>query len=254
MPFCVIKSRTIKIVLGMAIVVVLLAISFNGGACADVFFGQSTRLVPIYNVQTDEKKVAISYDAAWGADKTEDILAVLKEYDVKATFFLVGFWIDKFPEKVKAFQDAGMEIGTHTDTHPDLAKKNADTVKSELETSMKKITDITGQEVNLFRAPFGSYNNTVISVADNLGLKTIQWNIDSLDWKGLSAADVNSRVMNNLSEGSIILMHNNADNVVQSTKLVLENLKNRGYKVTSVGELIYHDNYVIDSTGKQIKK
>ncbi len=254
MPFCVIKSRTIKIVLGMAIVVVLLAISFNGGACADVFFGQSTRLVPIYNVQTDEKKVAISYDAAWGADKTEDILAVLKEYDVKATFFLVGFWIDKFPEKVKAIQDAGMEIGTHTDTHPDLAKKNADTVKSELETSMKKITDITGQEVNLFRAPFGSYNNTVISVADNLGLKTIQWNIDSLDWKGLSAADVNSRVMNNLSEGSIILMHNNADNVVQSTKLVLENLKNRGYKVTSVGELIYHDNYVIDSTGKQIKK
>lgn len=254
MPFCVIKSRTIKIVLGMAIVVVLLAISFNGGACADVFFGQSTRLVPIYNVQTDEKKVAISYDAAWGADKTEDILAVLKEYDVKATFFLVGFWIDKFPEKVKAIQEAGMEIGTHTDTHPDLAKKNADTVKSELETSMKKITDITGQEVNLFRAPFGSYNNTVISVADNLGLKTIQWNIDSLDWKGLSASDVNSRVMNNLSEGSIILMHNNADNVVQSTKLVLENLKNRGYKVTSVGELIYHDNYVIDSTGKQIKK
>ncbi len=254
MPFCVIKSRTIKIVIAMAIVVTLLAISFGGSSAASVFFGQSGRLIPIYNVDTDEKQVAISYDAAWGADKTEDILTVLKEYEVTATFFLVGFWVDKYPEKVKAIQEAGMEIGTHSDSHPDLAKKNADEVKQELESSMQKITNITGNKVELFRAPFGSYNNTVISIADNLGLKTIQWNIDSLDWKGLSASDVNNRVMKNLSNGSIILMHNNADNVVQSTKLVLENLKNRGYKVTSIGELIYKDNYTIDNTGKQISK
>ena len=78
MPFCVIKSRTIKIFIAMAVVVTLLSISFYGGTCAQVFFGQSSRLVPIYNVETDEKVVALSYDAAWGADKTEDILTVLK--------------------------------------------------------------------------------------------------------------------------------------------------------------------------------
>lgn len=254
MHFCVIKSRTIKILIAMAVVITLLTVSFYGGTCAEVFFGHASRLVPIYNVQTEEKVVALSYDAAWGADKTEDILAVLKEYDVEATFFLVGFWVDKFPDKVKAIKEAGMEIGTHTDSHPDLAKKDADTIKQELESSMNKITAITGDNVELFRAPFGSYNNTVISVASGLGLKTIQWNIDSLDWKGLSAPDVNSRVMNNLCEGSIILMHNNADNVVQSTRLVLEGLKGRGYKVVPIGELIYKDNYVIDNAGKQIKK
>lgn len=253
MHFCVIKSRTIKIFIAMAIVVVLLSISFYGGTCAEVFFGNASRLVPIYNVDTQEKVVALSYDAAWGADKTDDILTVLKEYDAQATFFLVGFWVDKFPEKVKAIQDAGMEIGTHTDNHLDLAKNNADTIKSELSTSIDKITAITGAPVSLFRAPFGSYNNTVIDVATSLGLKTIQWNIDSLDWKGLSAQDINTRVMKNLQPGSIILMHNNADNVVQATKMVLENLKERGYKVSTIGNMIYQDNYRIDNAGKQIK-
>ena len=254
MHFCVIKSRTIKILLIMAVVVALLTVSFYGGTCAEVFFGYSSRLVPIYNVDTDEKVVGLSYDAAWGADKTKDILAVLKEYDVDATFFLVGMWVDKYKEEVKAIDEAGMEIGTHTETHPDLAKKDADTIKSELSSSIQKITEITGKNVELFRAPFGSYNNTVINVASSLGLKTIQWNIDSLDWKGLGAKDVYNRVMNNLSEGSIILMHNNADNVVQSTRLVLEGLKERGYKVTAIGNMIYKDNYSIDNAGKQIKK
>lgn len=253
MHFCVIKSRTIKIFIAMAIVVTLLSISFYGGTCAQVFFGNSSRLVPIYNVDTDEKVVALSYDAAWGADKTDDILAVLKEYDVQATFFLVGFWVDKFPEKVKAIQDAGMEIGTHTDNHLDLAKVDSETIRTELVTSIDKITAITGNPVSLFRAPFGSYNNAVIDVASSLSLKTIQWNIDSLDWKGLSAQDINTRVMKNLQPGSIILMHNNADNVVQATKIVLENLKERGYSVKCVGNMIYQDGYRIDNAGKQIK-
>lgn len=254
MPFCVIKSRTIKIVFAMAVVVCLLSISFYGGSAAQVFFGYSTRLVPIYCVDTKEKQVALSYDAAWGADKTDEIISVLKEFDVKATFFLVGFWVDKYPDKVNAIKDAGMEIGTHTNTHPDLAKAGMDTIKTELQLSIDKIEAITGQKPELFRAPFGSYNNNVINVASSLGLKTIQWNIDSLDWKGLSASDINARVIKNLVPGSIILMHNNADNVVAATRLVLQGLKEQGYKVSSVGELIYKDGYTIDNTGKQIKK
>lgn len=253
MHFVVVKSKTLLSFVGVGIVMILLAINFYGGACAQVFFGYSTRLLPIYNVQTEEKTVALSFDCAWGADKTEDILAVLKEYDAQATFFLVGFWVDKFPEKVTAIKEAGIEIGTHSNSHPDLAKKDEQTIREELVQSMEKITAITGDKVELFRAPFGSYNNTVISTASSLGLQTIQWNIDTLDWKGLSANDINTRVMNNLCPGSIILMHNNADNVVQATRLVLENLKERGYKVCSIGQLIYKDGYTIDHTGKQIK-
>ena len=113
MPFCVVKSRTIKIFLAMIAVVILLCVAFEGSACANVWFGYSTRLVPIYNVDTEKKQVAITFDAAWGADKTEEIIEVLNEYDVTATFFLVGFWVDEYSEIVKKIDENGFEIGTH---------------------------------------------------------------------------------------------------------------------------------------------
>ena len=253
MPFCVIKSRTIKFFFVMLAVVVLLCISFEGGACAEVWFGSTTRLVPIYNVDTEEKQLAISFDAAWGADKTQEIIDICKEYNVTATFFLVGFWIDKYPEMVKAIDEAGLEIGTHSNTHPDMVKLDYDTMKKELTTSIKKITDITGKDVKVFRPPYGSYNNTLIKVCDELGLSASQWDGESLDWKGLSAGDITNRVMQKTKNGSIILMHNNADHVTDALRLSLDWLINKGYKVTSVGELIYTENFSIDSNGVQHK-
>lgn len=251
MPFCVIKSRTIKIICAVILVAVLLCIPITGSNSAQVFFGYNARRVPVYSVATEEKQVAISFDAAWGADKTEDILAVLKEYNVTATFFLVGFWVDKFPEKVKAIDEAGIEIGTHSNTHPDMVKLDASAMKSELETSMSKIKNVTGKDVELFRAPFGSYNNTLLNTCDALKLTAIQWDIDTLDWKGLSASEITKRVTNGVKNGSIILMHNNSDHVVEATRMVLDRLTIKGYKVTSVGELIYKDNYTIDRNGIQ---
>lgn len=253
MPFCVIKSRTIKIFFVMLAVVILLCISFEGGACAQVWFGSSSRLVPIYRVDTQEKQVAISFDAAWGADKTQEIIDILKEYDASATFFLVGFWIDKYPDMVKAIDEAGLEIGTHSNTHPDMVKLDKTTIKNELTTSMEKITEITGKEVKVFRPPYGSYNNDLLNVCSSLGLSAVQWDVDTLDWKGLSASEVTSRVMNHVQNGSIILMHNNANHVTESLRLTLDWLTMKGYKVTSVGELIYSENFTIDSNGVQHK-
>lgn len=254
MPICAIKSRTIKIMLAMIAVVVLLCVSIEGSASAQVWFGKSGRLVPIYNVDTEQKQVAISFDAAWGADKTEEIIEVLKEYNATATFFLVGFWVDKYPEMVKAIDEAGLEIGTHSNTHPDMAKLDYSTVKSELEISMNKITSLINKEIKVFRPPYGSYNNTLLTTCDELGLKAIQWDVDSLDWKGLSAGEVTNRVMQKAKNGSIILMHNNADHVIDSTRLTLDWLTKSGYKVTSVGELIYQSDYYIDANGIQHKK
>lgn len=253
MPFCVIKSRTIKIFFAMLAVVILLCVAFKGSACANVWFGQSTRLVPIYCVDTDEKQVAITFDAAWGADKTEEILEVLKEYNVTATFFLVGFWVDEYPDMVKKIDEAGMEIGTHSNAHPDMVKLDSNTMGNELNTSISKIKDITGKDVELFRAPFGSYNNTLLSLCSSMNLKTIQWDVDTLDWKGISASQITDRVMKKVKNGSIILMHNNADNVVDALRLSLDWLTMKGYKVTSVGELVYKEAYHIDANGVQHK-
>ena len=251
MPFCVIKSRTIKIFLAMVAVVVLLAISFEGGSAAQVWFGYSTRLVPVYRVERQEKQVAISFDAAWGADKTQQIIDVLKQYDAGATFFLVGFWVDKYPEMVKAIDQAGFEIGTHSNTHPDMAKISQENIAKELDISSEKIKAITGKEVTLFRPPYGSYNNQLISACNQRNLIPIQWDVDSLDWKGLSATEITKRVVTKVESGSIILMHNNADNVVDALKMVLERLTNDGYQITSVGQLVYHSNYTIDRNGVQ---
>ncbi len=253
MPFCVIKKRTIKIILAMLAVVVLLCISSEGGSAAQVWFGTSSRLVPIYRVDTPEKQVAISFDAAWGADKTQGIIDILKEYNVTATFFLVGFWVDDYPEMVKAIDEAGFEIGTHSNTHPDMVKLDKATIISELETSISKITAITGKEVKVFRPPYGSYNNTLINACEELGLQVVQWDVDTLDWKGLSASQVTDRVMKKVQNGSIILMHNNAENVCDALRLTLDWLTMKGYKVTSVGQLIYSEAFTIDANGEQHK-
>ena len=251
MHFCVIKSKTIKIILAMLVVVVLLSISINGSTSAQVFFGYSLRKVPVYAVDTAEKQIAISFDAAWGADKTEDILEILDEFDVSATFFLVGFWVDEYPDIVKKIDEAGCEIGTHSNTHPDMVNLDKETMKTELTQSIDKIKNITGKEVSLFRAPFGSYNNTLLETAEELSLTTIQWDVDTLDWKGLSASEMNSRVTNKVKNGSIILMHNNSDNILDGLRLILTTLKNKGYEITSISDLIYHENYTIDRNGIQ---
>lgn len=253
MRFVILKKTSMIAAFLMLGVCAILAMSFGGNSAAAVFFGDNLRKVPIYSVDTTEKVVAISFDAAWGADKTQGIVDILKEYNATATFFLVGFWIDKFPDMVKYIQDAGLEIGTHTNTHPDMVKLTAEEMKLELTTCMEKLQAITDTPVKLFRAPFGSYNNTLLDVADGLGLKTIQWDVDSLDWKGLSASEMTQRVMSRVKNGSIILCHNNSDHILDALPLILERLKLQGYKVVSVGELIYQDQYIIDRAGIQKK-
>lgn len=253
MKFVIIRKKFFVLCLVAIISMVMLSINFGGGASASVFFGSAPRLVPIYSVDREDKKVAISFDTAWGADKTLDILKILKEYEVNATFFMVGFWVEDYPEMVKAIDEQGIEIGTHSNTHPDFVNLSREEMELELTTSINSIKKITGKEVKLFRAPYGSYNNTMLNLTDSMGLKTIQWDVDTLDWKGLSGVEICERVMSKVKNGSIILCHNNAENILSALPLMLERLKNAGYEVVSVGELIYQSDYYIDNLGIQRK-
>lgn len=254
MRFVVMKSKSIKYAIVVILAVILLAINFGSGSSATVFFGYSPRKVPIYAVDTEEKRVAITFDSAWGADKTLKILDILKEYNANATFFLVGFWVEDYPDMVRAIKEQCVEIGTHSNTHPDFAKLSKNDMKLELTTSIELIKNITGDDVRLFRAPYGSYNNTIISTAEELNLTTIQWDVDTLDWKGLSGVEICNRVVNKVKNGSIILCHNNSDHILDALPLVLDRLTNMGYKVGSVGDLIMKDNYYVDNLGIQRKK
>ncbi len=255
MKFAVIKKKKALGVLCLTLALVLmLSLTYLSGSHV-LAVGGTTRKLPVYCVKTDEKKVALTFDASWGADKTEAILSTLEDYDIKATFFTVGFWADEHQELLKKLHDSGrMEIGTHSDTHPHMSKLNKSQVELELSSSVRKIEAITGSKVTLFRAPFGEYDDQLLSVAEEQGLKTIQWDVDTLDWKNKTAGEMAARVQKRADCGSIILMHNDGKHTVEALPLIIEGLKNKGFSFVTVGELIYQDNYYIDHTGKQIRK
>ena len=209
--------------------------------------------VPIYCVDRDDKKIAISFDAAWGQTYTEDILKTLEKYNVKSTFFLVGFWVDKYPDLVKKIYGQGHEIGNHSSTHPKMSTLSDAKIKEELESTSEKIQKITGKKPIVFRPPFGDYDNDMLRVCSDLGYYTIQWDVDSLDWKEIGVEHVVDKVVKNVKSGSIVLFHNNAKYITGYLPLIIEKLQEEGYKIVPVSELIYKKDYLIDSTGKQKK-
>lgn len=211
----------------------------------------SARLLPIYAVGTDEKKIAISFDCAWGVEYTDKLLETMEKHGVKCTFFAVEFWVEKYPEYAKKIVDAGHELGTHSKTHPYMSKLSTSEIRTELESSSKAIERVTGVKPTLFRPPYGDYSNALIETATDLGLYTIQWDVDSLDWKNLSATEIALRVINGAKEGSIILCHNNGLHTADALPMIFSTLQNRGYTFVPIGELIYKDNYTIDHTGRQ---
>ncbi len=208
---------------------------------------------PIYCVDTEEKKIAISFDAAWGADKTQKILDILDCYEVHATFFLVGFWVEKYPQMVKEIHERGHEIGNHSQNHPEMSKLSVEQMKNEITSVNEQIYNLIGERPNVFRPPYGDYDDKVISTMRELNMHTIQWSIDSLDWKELGRQELINRVLKKVNCGDIILFHNNAKYTPEALPEILEKLHEKGFSVCSVGEIIYQDEYYVDIQGIQHK-
>ena len=196
MKVFIFKKTTIAVLAVVLIFFTAFSINAQFLNVGAVYFTTGKKL-PIYSVQTSENKVAISFDAAWGADKTREIMSICDSYGVKATFFLVGFWIEKYPDMVKEIYNNGFEIGIHSNTHPDMTKLSKSQIRDELTINIKLIEELTGFTPKLFRPPYGAYNNTLIDVCDEVGVMPIQWSVDSLDWKGISAEQITTRIINN---------------------------------------------------------
>ena len=212
------------------------------------------RDLPIYCVQksADDKVVTMSFDAAWGNEDTGKLIEIMDKYKVKTTFFVVGSWVDKFPESVKQLSNAGHEIMNHSDTHPHMTQIPVEKMKEEVESCDKKIEAITGKKPTLFRAPYGDYNNSVVGTMRDTGHFTIQWDVDSLDWKDLSASEITDRVLKKVKPGSIILFHNAAKHTPEALPGIIEALQKDGYKIVPVSQLILKENYTIDPSGMQV--
>lgn len=211
------------------------------------------RELPIYAVEEDpkEKRAALTFDAAWGNEDTETLIRILKRYQVPATFFLVGQWVDRYPESVRALSDAGHEIGNHSDTHPYLTRCDGERILAELERCNEKIRAITGREPKLHRCPFGDYDDNVIRSIRSIGMEPIQWNVDSLDWKEIPAGEISRRVLSQVKGGSIILFHNAAAHTPEALPEIIETLQREGYTLCTVSELLVPGEYTLDSAGVQ---
>ena len=209
------------------------------------------RQLPIYCVQKDYKVVSISFDAAWGNEDTQQLIDILGKYNVKATFFVVGEWVDKYPESVKALHDAGHEIMNHSADHAHFNSLTTEQIVADLNTCNDKIEAVTGVRPTLFRCPYGEYDDHVINAVRSIGMEPIQWDVDSLDWKDLSASDITKRVTSKVQPGSIVLFHNAALNTPEALPGVIEKLLQEGYTFVPISEIILKGEYTIDHTGKQ---
>ncbi len=213
---------------------------------------KNSRLLPIYSVGREDKKISISFDCAWGVEHTDEILNELDRHGVKCTFFAVEFWVEKYPEYAKKIVEAGHELGTHSKTHPHMPLLSKEKMVEELRSSSNAIEKATGVRPTLFRPPFGDYNDALVSVCREESLYPIQWDVDSLDWKDLSANQIGARVVGGVKSGSIILCHNNGKHTAEALPYIFSTLQNKGFSFVPIGELIYKDHYTVDHTGKQL--
>ena len=237
-------------IIALVLAVVLMALAVESPA---IVAAAEAKKLPIYCVDTEEKKVALSFDAAWGNEDTRNLLAILKKHNVKVTFFMTGEWMNKYPEDVKAILADGHDLGNHSENHKQMSKLSKEQCKEEIQVVHDKVKELTGLDMTVFRPPFGDYDDTVIEAANELGYHVIQWDVDSLDWKDYGCESIIHTVTNHkhLGNGSIILMHNGAKYTKDALEEMIVCLKEQGYEFVKVSELIYTENYQMDHEGRQ---
>jgi len=209
------------------------------------------RVLPVYSVEREDPVISVTFDASWGGDKTLAILDLLDEYDAKATFFLVGIWVDKYPELVREIAARGHEIGNHSDSHPHMTQISESKMRQELKGCSDKIEALTGIRPTLFRPPYGDYDNKVVSVSRDEGYEAVQWSIDSLDWKNRGVSDLVKRATANVQPGDIILFHNDSEFIVDALPQILAFYKEHGFTMIPAGEILLEGETTIDVQGKQ---
>ncbi|MDD6039500.1 MAG: polysaccharide deacetylase family protein [bacterium] len=238
----------------LCVCVVLTGALFYLPSVVNVSTSVNGRDLPIYCVKTDKPQIALTFDAAWGNEDTQQILSILEKHNVKATIFMTGGWVKSYPDDVKAILAAGHDIGNHSENHKNMSKLSTEQMRAELMDVHERVKELTGYEMILFRPPYGDYSNEVIQTATALGYYSIQWDVDSLDWKDYGVDSIVDTVCNHkhLGNGSIILCHNGAKYTAQALDTLITTLKDKGYEFVKVSDLICKGDFTMDVEGRQI--
>ncbi len=247
------KQKIISYLVAFSTVIILFcgASFFMPKLDDSILTSSNLKSLPIYSVNTNEKKVSLTINCAWNADDIDLILETLDKHKIKVTFFVVGDWVEKYQEAVKKIHLAGHEIGNHSDTHPHVTKLSLDENIKQIENCSNKVEKITGSKTTLYRGPYGEYNDTIIKAASHANHQAIQWSLDTLDYKGLTCEQMWERLDKKIENGSIILMHNGTKYTASSLDRIITNIKEKGYQIVKISDLIYKGSFEIDSNGVQ---
>ena len=246
-----ILTRRSLIALALCLLAGLTAVGVTVSSASQAVQTAATpKINPIYRVASTKKQVAISFDAAWGNEQTGELLDILDRCKVKATFFLVGEWVDKYPDDVKTIAQRGHDVGNHSNTHPHMPQLSRDMASAEVSACNDKIKALTGKAPTLFRPPYGDYDNKVVETVKQLGMYCVQWDVDSLDWKDPSPEQMTKTVLDKVTDGSIVLMHNGAKNTPAALPSIIEGIQDMGYEIVLIRDLIPEGEYYTDVQGE----
>ena len=250
------KDRIISVFVAVCTVFVLFLMTtlFAKMPEKTVETASTKKQLPVYSVNINEANIALTINCAWNADDIDLILQTLEKQQVKVTFFMVGDWIEKNEDAAKKIHEAGHELANHSYSHPHVNNLSYDENVEQIKKCSDLIQKITGNSSTLYRGPYGEYNDTVIQAAKDNNHITIQWSIDTLDYNSLTGEQMWERIEPKLENGSIILMHNGTENTATSLDMLITKIKEKGYNIVKVSELIYKENYTIDNNGVQHKE
>lgn len=184
----------------------------------------------------DSKKIALTFDDGPHPYYTEQLLDGLKERDVKVTFFVLGKHAEQYPELVERMSEEGHLIGNHTYSHIQLNQRNSDAFKEELVKTNELIEELTGQEVQYVRPPYGTWDK---KFEQELNMFPVLWNIDPLDWSSSNVSGIVRKVTTKAKENSIILMHDEYKTTVTAALQIIDELREEGYEFVTVDELLF---------------
>ncbi|MDR0286206.1 MAG: polysaccharide deacetylase family protein, partial [Clostridiales bacterium] len=247
------QKKVKYIILGVALLVLAMCgytiWHFTGEAIAAA---TPQKIIPIYCTDDDDDRIALTFDCAWGADDIPQIMDILDNANIKATFFVVGTWVEEHPDAVKLIDSKGHEIANHSWSHKLPSKSSAEQMQTEITKCNEILKGLIDKTPTLYRAPSGDYNNTLLEIVKKDNMTAVQWSADSLDWQdGMTKENIINRITARTKSGSILLFHNDTKYTVQVLPEIIDHLQKEGYKFCTVSELIYKDNFYIDSQGVQ---
>lgn len=254
MRIAYIRHGKIKLAVFAVLVIILAAIAISGAArsAAESFSKNTSAKLPIYCTDNTNREIALTINCAWGADDIDGILDTLDEYGIKATFFAVGTWAEKYPDKLRLIYERGHEIGNHSYSHKLPSRSTYEQLSEEIEKCSEAIEKAVGTRPVLYRAPSGDITDTILDLTDEKGMFNIKWSVDSIDWRDdMTKEAIINRVLGRTVSGSILLFHNDTKYTKDILPEIIKQLQKEDYKFVKVSELIYKENYYIDNTGKQ---